>query len=140
MEKATQSNQGTGPSLHVFIVEDSVPVRERLEEMLASIAGTRCAGSAGTAAEATGEILRARPDAVILDIGLSQGSGFDVLRALQKDVAAMPVYVLTNHSTEPYRRLAMKLGAAAFLDKTTQLDELRALLMHDASHRLHAAY
>ena len=140
MEKATQSIHGTGPSLHVFIVEDSEPVRERLEEMLASIAGARCAGSAGTAEEATGEILRGRPDAVILDIGLSQGSGFDVLRALQKDVAAMPVYVLTNHSTEPYRRLAMRLGAAAFFDKTTQIDDLRALLKRDANHRIHAAH
>lgn len=135
-----QSSNGTGSSLQVFVVEDSAPVRERLLEMLASIEGATCAGSADTAAEATGRILHAQPDAVILDIGLSQGSGFDVLRALQKDSAAISVYVLSNHSNEPYRRLALKLGAAAFFDKTTQIDELCALLKHDAAQRLHAAH
>ena len=140
MEKATQLSNGTGSSLQVFVVEDSAPVMERLMEMLASIEGASYAGSADTAEEATGQILRAHPDAVILDIGLPQGSGFDVLRALQKDSAGIPVYVLSNHSTEPYRRLALKLGAAAFFDKTTQIDELRALLKHDATHRLHAAH
>lgn len=140
MDTATQSNNGTGSFLQVFVVEDSAPVRERLLEMLASIEGATCAGLADTAEEATGKILLANPDAVILDIGLSQGSGFDVLRALQKDSTDIPVYVLSNHSTEPYRRLAMKLGAAAFFDKTTQIDELRALLKRDASHRIHAAH
>lgn len=135
-----QSNTGMDASLHVFVVEDSVPVRERLLELLASIEGASCAGSAGTAEEATWKILSANPDAVILDIGLSHGSGFDVLRALQKDSAGIPVYVLSNHSTEPYRRLALKLGAAAFFDKTTQIDELRAMLEHDATHRFHAAH
>lgn len=139
MDKAAQPNNGTCSSLHVFVVEDFAPVRERLLEMLASIEGAMCAGSADTAEEATGKILRTHPDAVILDIGLSQGSGFDVLRALQKDSAGIPVYVLSNHSTEPYRRLALKLGAVAFFDKTTQIDELRALLKRDAAHRFHAA-
>lgn len=140
MDNATQRNNDTASSLHVFVVEDSAPVRERLLEMLASIEGASCSGSAGTAEEATGKILRGKPDAVILDIGLSHGSGFDVLRALQKDSAGISVYVLSNYSTEPYRRLALKLGAAAFFDKTTQIDELRAVLRHDAAHRFHAAH
>ena len=139
MDNATQSTNGMGTSLHVFVVEDSAPVMERLLEMLASIEGATCAGSADTAEDATGKILLANPDAVILDIGLSQGSGFDVLRALRKDSAGIPVYVLSNHSTEPYRRLALKLGAVAFFDKTTQIDELRTLLKHDVAHRFHAA-
>lgn len=117
----------------VFIVDGSQPMRERLEEMVTSIEGARCAGSVATAAEAIGGILRTRPDAVILEIGLAQGSGFDVLRALQGRSAGPAVYVLSNFVMEPYQRLATRLGASAFFDKTTQIEAMRDLLTQRAA-------
>ena len=118
MRKAIQSLLQTSAPLHVFIVEDSQPVRERIEEMLASIEGTRCAGWAATAEAAISGILDTHPHAVILEIALAQGSGFDVLRALRARAPQIPVYVFSNFSMEPYRRLAIRLGAAVFFDKT----------------------
>ena len=128
MRKAIQSLLQTSAPLHVFIVEDSQPVRERLEEMLASIAGTRCAGCAATAEAAISAILDTLPHAVILEIALAQGSGFDVLRALRARAPQIPVYVFSNFSMEPYRRLAIRLGAAVFFDKTAQIEDMRELL------------
>jgi len=119
--------------LHVFIVEDSQPVRERIEEMLASIAGARCAGWAATSEAAISAILHTHPHAVILDIGLAHGSGFDVLRALHGRAPHIPVYVFSNFSIEPYRRLAIRLGASVFFDKTDQIEDMRELLMQRAA-------
>jgi DNA-binding NarL/FixJ family response regulator len=119
--------------LRVFIVEDSEAVRERLKEMVANIEGARCAGSATTVDAALRGIAATRPDAVILDIRLEQGSGFDVLRGLQAAVLPTQVYIFSNLATEPYRRLALRLGAAAFFDKCNQTDDMRALLAQRAA-------
>lgn len=131
--------QNTSPKpaipLQVFVVEDSAPVRERLEELVDSIEGAHCAGSAGSAEGAIAGIRRLRPDAVILDIRLSAGTGFDVMRALHGEQPAPEFYVLSSFALEPYRRLALKLGAAAFLDKTTEMSAIRGLLeQHAARH------
>ncbi len=134
MGKALALDAKTAAALQVFIVEDSQPVRERLEDMLASIEGARCAGAADSADDAIQGIVDAHPDAVLLDIALARGSGFDVLRALHVRVPDIPVYVLSNHTSEPYRRLALQLGASAFFDKTTQIGDMRELLSRRALH------
>jgi len=72
--------------MNVFLVEDSAQVVQRLEEMLAAIDGVRTVGSAASADEAIREVLTLHPDAVLCDISLAQGTGFDVLRALQESL------------------------------------------------------
>ena len=129
----TQSSNSA--ALQVFVVEDSLPVSERLQELVDSIDGARCAGSARTAAAAVEAIRRIRPHAVILDLRLAQGTGFDVMRAFKDEPLNPAFYVLSSFAIEPYRRLAFKLGAAAFLDKTTDLFAIRTLLEQHAARR-----
>ena len=111
--------------MNVFLVEDSAQVVQRLEEMLAAIDGVRTVGSAASADEAIREVLTLHPDAVLCDISLAQGTGFDVLRALHAQAPEVDVYMLSNFATEPYRRLAARLGARGFFDKTTELERMR---------------
>ena len=112
-------------TMNVFLVEDSAQVVQRLEEMLAAIDGVRTVGSAASADEAIREVLTLHPDAVLCDISLAQGTGFDVLRALHAQAPEVDVYMLSNFATEPYRRLAARLGARGFFDKTTELERMR---------------
>ena len=114
--------------MKVFLVEDSALLRPRLEDMLASIPGARLVGQAAGAQEAIRAILAETPDAVVLDIHLEEGSGFDVLKALQKAAPRPAVYVLTNFPSEPYRRKAESLGARGFFDKSADFDRLREAL------------
>ncbi|HLB17365.1 MAG TPA: response regulator [Burkholderiales bacterium] len=114
--------------VRVFLVEDSPLVCERLEAMFASIAGTTTIGHAAGADEAVRKILSARPDAVVLDLNLAQGSGFDVLRAVHEQAPEIDVYVLSNFSGEPYRRRAERLGARGFFDKTIEFERVRDTL------------
>ena len=51
----------------VFLVEDSLPIRERVAELLGSIKGIDTVGAAGGARDAEQAILATRPDAVLLD-------------------------------------------------------------------------
>ena len=114
--------------MKVFLVEDAPLLRERLEALIASIPGSQTVGHAAGAQEALRGILAERPDAVVLDIHLSEGNGFDVLRGMRAAGLAAAVYVLTNYPQEAYRRTAERLGAAGFFDKSSEFDALRAAL------------
>lgn len=114
--------------MKVFLVEDSPLLRPRLEAVLGSITGARLIGQAVGAQQAVQAILAERPDAVVLDIHLAEGNGFDVLKALQKSAPQVAVYVLTNFPIEPYRRKAESLGARGFFDKSGELGRLRDAL------------
>ena len=109
----------------VFLVDDSLPVRERLARMLAGVPETRLVGEAGDVREAIDSILAARPDLVLLDIALADGSGFEVLKALQAMAPAIDVYMLSNLASEPYRRRAARLGARGFFDKSNDMERVR---------------
>ena len=111
--------------MQVFLVEDSTLVRERLEAMLTGIPGTEIVGRAAGAQVAIREILAARPDLVVLDVQLAEGSGFDVLRALHAEAPELDVVMLSNYSSDPYRQIAERFGARAFFDKTRDFERVR---------------
>jgi two-component system response regulator DevR len=112
--------------MKVFLVEDSPMLRERLQAMLAAIPGVETVGHAEEAEPAVEGILAAGAEAVVLDIQLAKGSGFDVLRALQRRAPQIAVFVLTNFASEGYRRAAERLGARGFFDKSNDIERLRS--------------
>ncbi len=123
--------------MKVFFVEDSPIVLERLEALLATIEGADAVGHASRAEEAIHAILEAHPDAVVVDLKLAEGSGFDVLRAVHERAPEIDLYMLSNFAGEPYRRLAARLGARAFFDKSTEFERVRDTLAARASSTTH---
>ena len=117
------------PALRVYLVEDSPLVRERLEVLVGGISGARTVGTAARADDAIRDILAEHPDVVVLDLKLAQGSGFDVLRAVHDADPSIDVYMLSNFAAEPYRRLAEKLGAREFFDKSNEIERVREVLL-----------
>jgi len=115
--------------VRVYLVEDSPLVCERLEELVASAGDSQTVGHADRAPEAIAGILAEMPDVVVLDLNLAEGTGFDVLRALQARAPQIDVYVLSNFSAEAHGRLARRLGARETLDKSTQFERVRELLI-----------
>lgn len=114
--------------LRIFLVEDSAALRVRLIRVLNAVPGFQVCGSADGVEQSIAAIGRAKPDAVILDIGLPDGNGLDVLRAIRAKGNRAHVVVLTNHALEGYRRAAFAAGVDAFLDKSGELQPLIALL------------
>jgi DNA-binding NarL/FixJ family response regulator len=121
----------------IFLVEDSGPIRQRVTALLASIAGVDNVGSAATADDAERAILATNPHAVLLDIKLAQGSGFDLLRTLHAQAPEIEVYMLSNFAAPPYRQLAADLGARGFFDKTTEMDSMRKTIADRAAQFIH---
>jgi DNA-binding NarL/FixJ family response regulator len=122
-------------ALRIYLVEDSPAILERLEAMLATVEGARTVGRASRASEAIEGILAEHPDLVVLDLKLADGSsGFDVLRAVRGAAPGIDVYMLTNFASEPYRRLAERLGARDLFDKTTEFERVREAILDRTGH------
>jgi len=114
--------------MHIFLVEDSDLIRERLYAMLGGLPGVEVVGHAATAADAIAALLRLKPDVAVLDIKLKAGTGIEVLRAIKHSMPALDVIVLTNYATEEYRKRCLEAGAEYFLDKTNEFDQLPSIL------------
>jgi len=84
-------------------------------------------GYAHSASEAIGEIAQSKPDAVILDIRLTDGSGFKVLEHIKAHLQSTLVIILTNYPYEQYKRRCSELGADFFLDKSHEFEQLIAI-------------
>lgn len=111
-------------SVKLFIVEDSVLMRQTLRQAFSAIAGLEVVGEAAGAQEAIEAIRTATPDVVILDIHLSQGSGLDVLRAVKADRPAVVAVVMSAFLDPEYRRACRELGADHIFDKAAESDQL----------------
>jgi DNA-binding NarL/FixJ family response regulator len=114
--------------MDLFIVEDSIPVRERLVRTLEGLEGLDIVGTAEDVPAAIAGLENNAPDALILDLQLPSGSGLQVLRAVREKLPAMRVIVMTNFAAEPYRKAAMAAGAEIFLDKSADFGRVRDIL------------
>ena len=116
-----------GP-LRLYLVEDSQILTQLLSRLLGSEAELALTGHAATARAAIEGIARDKPDVVVLDLHLAQGSGYDVLRELGHDASRPQFIVLTNHTGPEHRTAATQAGASHFFDKSREIPALLALL------------
>jgi len=110
------------PAYRIYIVEDSVILLRLLVEMLGGIPGALVVGHSAHAEQAIREIPEAMPDAIIVDLMLTTGSGYDVMNALERQGTTGPVViVLTNFTMAPHPTWAASVGATYFFDKSTEI-------------------
>ena len=123
-------------SLRVFLVDDSIAIRERVADLLAARAMDIVGEAASPQASIDG-ILSARPDVVVLDHQLEGGTGLQVLRAVRRAEPAIAFVVFSNNASEPYRRRYLGEGARRFLDKSTEFDQLAGAVAEARRATLH---
>ncbi len=113
--------------MKVFLVEDSIMIRQRLERILSRVVGLEIVGGAGQPDAALEAILRLRPNIVLLDIQLLGGEGLQVLQGIKNQVPRPIVIVLTNYPSPEFRNKYLHSGADYFLDKSTEFHKLAPL-------------
>ena len=109
--------------MRVFLADDSAAIRERVGGLLATCA-IDVVGQAETPLASIHGILAAQPDVVVLDVQLDGGTGLDVLRAVRRVDPAIAFVVFSNNAGPAYRRRYLQEGATAFLDKSTEFQQL----------------
>ena len=125
-------------AVQVYVVEDSPLVFERLRESIEEV-GAKVVGHADDSSTAIAEIGELRPDAVVVDIALREGTGFHVLKEIGDLPENRPVrVVLTNFNRPWYRDAAKRLGAKYFFDKSCEVQQMLDVLRSMAPAKLRA--
>ena len=123
--------------MNVFVAEDAPQVRSRLVAMVQRVPGAIVSGEAGTVRETIEAVLHSHVGALLLDLQLKDGSGFEVLFTVKRERPAVRIIVLTNDATAQHRRASRAAGADAFLDKSQDFGLVPQLLrewISDAAH------
>ena len=114
--------------MNVFVAEDAPHVRSRLVAMVQRVPGAIVSGEAETVRETIQAVLHSHVGALLLDLQLKDGSGFEVLSAVKRECPSVRVIVLTNFATAQHRQASRAAGADAFLDKSQDFGLVPQLL------------
>ena len=115
------------PRVNVFIVEDDAVTRDSLRARIEAHPRLTVGSAVGTAAEALAA-LASRPDVLLVDLGLPDGSGIDVIRAALRRHAGLPILVITVFGNEKRVVGAIQAGAIGYLLKDDQTNEIGAAI------------
>jgi two-component system response regulator DesR len=110
----------------VMIVEDHADFRALMEVLLGREPDIDLLAQAGSLAEARDQAARLELDVAILDLGLPDGSGADLIADLRRDGNEVRVLVLSASLDPEGIEKARSAGADEILDKLTPVDEVLA--------------
>jgi two-component system, OmpR family, KDP operon response regulator KdpE len=119
--------------LRVLVVDDEPPIRKLLRMGLAANGYQILEAPNGkTALNMLGEA----PDLIILDLGLPDTQGHDLLRTIRTRSESVPIIVLSSRGDEAGKVQALDSGADDYLTKPFGMDELLARMRAALRHQL----
>lgn len=116
--------------IRVFIGDDHRIVRAGLRQVLADAPDIVVVGEAATGPmvclEVTNLAAQAGVDVVLLDIAMPEQDGLEVLQQLKKQFPSLPILMLSTYPEKQYAVRCIKLGAAGYLNKSADADDMIA--------------
>jgi DNA-binding NarL/FixJ family response regulator len=120
--------------IRVLICDDHLIVRQGIKQMLADTGDIVVAGEADNGPDAIRKVREASTaDAlgikvVLMDIAMPQRDGLDVLRQLKTEFPKLPVLMLSTYPDKQYAVRSLKLGAAGYLNKSADSEQMSAAI------------
>jgi DNA-binding NarL/FixJ family response regulator len=112
------------PPLRVMLVDDHEVVRDGIRSMLAAEDDIHVTGEAGTVQEAIDEADRTKPDVVVMDVRLADGSGIEATRQIRADHPSTSVLMLTSFADDEALFASIMAGASGYVLKQVRSGEL----------------
>ncbi|PKR90438.1 DNA-binding response regulator [Pleomorphomonas diazotrophica] len=124
----------TAPAVKILVVDDEAPIRRLLRVGLTTEGYV--VQEAADAAEAGTTLAEENPDVVILDLGLPDVQGHDLLSGWRASGLELPVIILSSRTDEAGIVRALELGADDYVTKPFGVAELAARIRVALRHRL----
>ena len=115
---------GAGMTVRVLIVDDHAVVRSGLRLLLDGEDDIEVVGEAGTARDAILEARSVKPDLVLMDVVMPDGSGLEAVPTLLREHETVKVLVLSMQDDPRYVREAFDAGASGYVMKEAADDEV----------------
>ncbi|MCU0308853.1 MAG: response regulator transcription factor [Thermoleophilia bacterium] len=126
-------NRSPSDPIRVLIVDDHAVVRIGLRSLLSHTAGFRVVGEAASVGEGVQLSAQLRPDVVLMDVRLPDGSGVDACRRIKQEQPDARVVMLTSYSDEEAIVGAVMAGASGYLLKQADGERLTQAIRDAAS-------
>ncbi|WP_026605831.1 response regulator [Methylocapsa acidiphila] len=128
--------QRAGP-LRVLVVDDEPAILRFLRPSLESQGYV--VSEAADGATALRLALRDAADLIVLDLGLPDMDGFEIVRRIRESGGTLPIIILSSRENEDAKVKALDLGADDYVTKPFGIDELLARIRMAQRHRLQQA-
>jgi two-component system response regulator DevR len=112
------------PPLRVMLVDDHEIVRDGIRAMLEAQDDIVVASEAGSVRDAVDEAARTRPDVVVMDVRLTDGSGIEATREIRAARPATKVLMLTSFADDEALFASIMAGASGYVLKQVKSDDL----------------
>ncbi len=123
----------SAPSLRVLVVDDEPPIRKLLRMGLSAEGYQVIDAPSGQAAL---DLIPQKPDLIILDLGLPDIQGLELLRSMRERNEGVPIVVLSSRGDESAKVQALDLGADDYVTKPFGMNELLARIRAALRHQL----
>ncbi len=111
--------------IKTMIVDDHTLLRDCLRSQIQQCQDIELVGEAGSAAQLLTQLATARPDVIILDIKLPDGSGTELIPKIKAVRPGCRIVILTMYDHPRYALHAMEQGADGFVVKGASFEELQ---------------
>ena len=116
--------QPEGKAIRLLLVDDHEVLRIGLRTLFTEAGGFDVVGEAGTMAGAVAEALRVKPDVVLMDVRLPDGSGIEACRTIRTTQPETAVLFLTSFADDDAVLATILAGAGGFLLKEVSGEQL----------------
>ena len=110
--------------IRVIVVDDHQLVRIGTRRLLEDIPGIEIVGEAGTGEEAVELVKQHKPDVVLMDIQMPGIGGLEATRRCLRAHPEVKILAVTIYEDEPYPSKLLNVGAAGYLTKRADVDEM----------------
>lgn len=110
--------------IRVMIVDDHDVVREGLRSLLNRRPGLSVIAEAGTVKDAVEQAIQKKPDVVVMDVRLPDGSGVEACRDIRSELPDTKLIMLTSYADDEAIVSSIMAGASAYLLKQTRGQQL----------------
>jgi two-component system NarL family response regulator len=121
-------NTSEKSQIKLVVVDDHILFREGLMAVIRSEADFQIVGQAGTVSEAVESVRTLKPDMVLMDFGLPDGTGADATQAILRDDPDCKIVFLTMSEEDDDLFAAIRSGAKGYLLKNMHPSKLVAAL------------
>lgn len=114
--------------IRVLIADDHKIFRAGVKRLIEESQDIEVAGEACDGFDALAKLRQQDWDVVLLDINMPNKSGLDIVRQMKMEKPKLPILILSMYPEEQYAIRALKAGAAGYLTKDSESDELIAAI------------
>lgn len=128
------------PDITVMVLDDHEVVRRGICDILDRAEGISVVAEAGSVAQAVRRADAVRPQVILSDLRLPDGTGLDVVAHVRKSLPDTRIVVLTSYDDDGAKAAARAAGADVFLSKTASSAQMLQAVRDAASGREHGQH